>query len=71
MRRRIPAPRSRLCRARLELKAFASRESPEFVAFYDEYASGNTRGWFDRQLVAAPGGPPDWLQEALLQQQGN
>jgi hypothetical protein len=41
------------------------------VAFYDEYASGNTRGWFDRQLVAAPGGPPDWLQEALLQQQGN
>ena len=58
-------------RARLELKAFASRESPEFVAFYDEYASGNTRGWFDRQLVAAPGGPPDWLQEALLQQQGN
>ena len=49
-------------RARLELKAFASRESPEFVAFYDEYASGNTRGWFDRQLVAAPGGPPDWLQ---------
>ena len=58
-------------RARLELKAFASRESPEFVAFYDEYASGNTRGWFDRQLVAAPGGPPNWLQEALLQQQGN
>ena len=57
-------------RARLELKAFASRESPEFVAFYDEYASGNTRGWFDRQLVAAPGGPPDWLQ-AALQQQGN
>ncbi|CAH0375521.1 unnamed protein product [Pelagomonas calceolata] len=56
-------------RARLELKAFASRESPEFGTFC-EYA-GNSRGWFDRQLVAAPGGPPDWLQEALLQQQGN
>ena len=56
-------------RARLELKAFASLESPEFGTFC-EYA-GNSRGWFDRQLVAAPGGPPDWLQEALLQQQGN
>ena len=52
-------------RARLELKAFASRESPEFVAFYDEYAGDFSRGWFDRQLVAAPGGPPDWLQAEL------
>ena len=56
-------------RARLELKAFASRESPEFMTFY-QYA-GNSRDWFNRQLVAAPGGPPDWLQAALQEQQGN
>jgi len=45
---------------RLELKAFASRENPEFLTFID-YAPGFLLRWFGEQLADAPGGLPQFL----------